>query len=68
MRKPFISLDHDLGEDIGIGTGYDVLLWIEEQVVMTGFKPPRVITVHSSNTSAVLKMLAAIETIQSYVK
>lgn len=27
-----ISLDHDLGDDER-GTGYDVLLWIEEAVV-----------------------------------
>ena len=34
-----ISLDHDLGDDER-GTGYDVLLWIEEQVITKGFKPP----------------------------
>ena len=27
-----LSLDHDLGDDEGIGTGYDVVLWMEEQV------------------------------------
>src|SRR5438874_440751 len=27
-----ISLDHDLGVEIEVGTGYDVLLWIEDQV------------------------------------
>ena len=57
----FISLDHDLGDDRR-GTGYDVLLWIEEAVVIQGFKPP-VITVHSANVSAKQKMLSAINKI-----
>ncbi len=30
-----LSLDHDLGDDEGIGTGYDVVLWMEEQVFLT---------------------------------
>lgn len=33
-----ISLDHDLGND-EIGTGYTVLLWIEEAVALRGFRP-----------------------------
>ena len=49
-----ISLDHDLGDDER-GTGYDVVLWIEEQVITAGFTPPRM-TVHSANTSAREKM------------
>jgi len=35
-----ISLDHDLGDDRR-GKGYDVLLWIEEQVIINKFKPLR---------------------------
>lgn len=53
-----ISLDHDLGDDER-GTGYDVLLWIEEAVALRGFVPP-VMRVHSANSSARLKMEAAI--------
>jgi|688.fasta_scaffold104579_1 hypothetical protein len=34
-----LSLDHDLGNDAR-GTGYDVVLWVEEQVAMHGFVPP----------------------------
>ena len=49
-----ISLDHDLGDDER-GTGYDVVLWIEEAVATQGFKPPRM-TVHSANSSARQKM------------
>ena len=42
-----LSLDHDLGDDAR-GTGYDVLLWIEEAVVLRGFVPPS-IRIHSAN-------------------
>lgn len=56
-----ISLDHDLGDDQR-GTGYDVLLWIEEAVHLRDFVPPRM-QVHSANTSARLRMQAAIASI-----
>ncbi|KVW15373.1 hypothetical protein WK91_18205 [Burkholderia cepacia] len=57
-----LSLDHDLGDDRR-GTGYTVLLWIEEQVFVDRFKPPKMI-VHSANSSARAKMEAAIRTIE----
>ena len=57
-----VSLDHDLGNDRR-GTGYDVLLWIEEAVVNDKFNPPRM-GVHSANTSARGKMEAAILSIE----
>ena len=57
-----ISLDHDLGDDQR-GTGYDVVLWIEEAVALRSFVPPR-ITVHSANPSAREKMLAGIRAIE----
>lgn len=53
-----ISLDHDLGDD-NKGTGYDVLIWIENAVVMDGFNPPK-IKIHSANVSARRKMELAI--------
>lgn len=56
-----ISLDHHLGDDVH-GTGYSVLLWIEEQVAVHGMVPP-IMRAHSSNASARLKMEAAIEAI-----
>ncbi len=56
-----ISLDHDLGND-NIGTGYDVILWIEEQVAVGNFIPP-IIKVHSANISAREKMIAGIQNI-----
>ena len=57
-----ISLDHDLGDDAR-GTGYDVVLWIEEAVATRGFLPP-VITVHSANPSARRKMIAGVHRIE----
>lgn len=56
-----LSLDHDLGDDER-GTGYDVLTWLEEQVVINGAVPP-ILRVHSANSSARLKMEAAISSI-----
>ncbi len=57
-----VSLDHDLGDDVR-GTGYDVILWIEEAVVLRGFKPP-LIHVHSANAAARSRMLAGIDAIE----
>ena len=57
-----ISLDHDLGDDVR-GTGYHVVLWIEEQVALSGFVPP-IIRVHSANTPARERMLAGVASIQ----
>ena len=56
-KVDLISLDHDLGDDAR-GTGYDVLLWIEQAVVLDGFKPPR-LSIHTANPSAKEKMKAA---------
>lgn len=57
-----ISLDHDLGDDER-GTGYDVVLWIEEAVALRDFTPPKM-SVHSANSSARLKMESGIQQIQ----
>lgn len=57
-----LSLDHDLGDD-DRGTGYDVVLWIEEAVALEGFIPP-IISVHSANSSARDKMLSGIRSIE----
>ena len=58
-----ISLDHDLGDD-DHGTGYDVVLWIEEAVYTQNFVPP-MIKVHSANASARRKMELGIQTIET---
>ncbi|SEK30572.1 hypothetical protein SAMN05216359_101364 [Roseateles sp. YR242] len=61
-RVSDLSLDHDLGDDAR-GTGYDVVLWIEEAVALNAFEPPR-IKVHSANSSARAKMEAGIRSIE----
>lgn len=70
-----ISLDHDLADPFVEGqgycfsiverTGYDVLVWIEEQVVLNKFVPP-IIHIHTSNSSARKKMEAARESIMRF--
>lgn len=61
-----LSLDHDLGDQKTI-TGYDVLLWIEEQVITNNFKPPSM-KVHSSNPAGRARMEAAIRSIQRFTE
>ena len=61
-----ISLDHDLGDDER-GTGYDVVLWIEEQVALHGFAPPAM-KVHSANVSARNKMESGIRAIEAMTR
>jgi hypothetical protein len=61
-----ISLDHDLGLDVGgrERTGYDVLLWLEREVAAGRARPPAVISVHSGNVGAVNRMEQALESIR----
>ena len=59
-----LSLDHDLGNERR-GTGYDVVLWVEEAMATSGFVPPKM-TSHSSNASAWAKMEAGLERIRRY--
>lgn len=72
-----ISLDHDLEDPNVIGqgycssikerTGYDVLLWIEEQVINNNFKPPK-INIHTANISARKEMILVLTKIEKYIK
>lgn len=62
-----LSLDHDLGlvdEEGRELTGYDVLLWIEEQVATAGLTPPR-LAVHSANPPAHERMQRASAAIEA---
>jgi hypothetical protein len=47
-----------------VGSGYDVLEWIENEVATNGFIPPEVIKIHSANSSVYPKMIFAIESIE----
>lgn len=60
-----ISLDHDLGDD-DRGTGYDVILWIENEVMTNHFIPPK-IHIHSANVSARIKMGLGIMAINGFL-
>jgi len=64
-----LSLDHDLGDQniCDCGNGYDVLLWIEEQVFTNNYIPPSM-KVHSANTSARIKMEGAIQAIEKFIR
>lgn len=64
-RVEALSLDHDLGDDKR-GTGYSVLVWLEWNVAISGFCPPKTILVHSANSSARSKMEAAIDSIRRF--
>jgi hypothetical protein len=57
-----LSLDHDLGIESEVGTGYDVLLWIEKQVFTTNFNSPDIV-IHSDNPAAVTRMKLAVKRI-----
>lgn len=59
-----LSLDHDLGDDAH-GTGYDVLVWLEEAVFLRGMTPPA-LTIHSANFSARQKMEMAVQRIMDF--
>ncbi len=61
-----ISLDHDLGDDER-GTGYDVILWIEEAVSMKMWTAPK-ISIHTANISARAKMEAGIRQIEKLME
>ena len=61
-----LSLDHDLGDDAR-GTGYAVIRWIEEAVVLPKFSPPK-IYIHSANPVATARMLAEVEVILNRLK
>ncbi|MBL0457849.1 hypothetical protein JD499_11615 [Aeromonas enteropelogenes] len=60
-----ISLDHDLGDD-DRGTGYDVILWIENEVMTNNFIPPQ-IHIHSANVSARRKKELGVVAINNFL-
>jgi hypothetical protein len=58
----YLSLDHDLGPE-DAGTGYDVLLFLEEQLVAhdRDLWPTQMIRVHSANAVASRRMAQVID-------
>lgn len=65
-----LSLDHDLGDPKVVGTGYDVLTWLEEQVALIGDAHfvPQVINIHTANPSARIKMELALKNIRRRIE
>ena len=61
-----ISLDHDLGDDTR-GTGYDVILWIEEAIVLREFNPPEIL-IHTANPAARTRMEAGVLQIKKLIR
>ncbi|MFH0736268.1 MAG: cyclic-phosphate processing receiver domain-containing protein [bacterium] len=57
-----LSLDYDLGENTW-GTGYDVIIWLEQQVINNNFKLPSKITIHSDHVLLKPRMESAIKNI-----
>lgn len=58
-----LSLDHDLGE--GIPTGYDLLNWLEKDIVTDStFRPNIAFLIHSANPVGRDNMMRAIKSIQ----
>jgi hypothetical protein len=60
-RVEEISLAHEIGDDEE-GNGQTVLLWIEQAVLVGGYRPP-IITIHSARGAARRKMEEMIRTI-----
>lgn len=64
MDRPImVSLDHDLGEDMA--TGYDLLNWLEKDIVTDEkFRPVLVFRIHSANPVGRDNMARAIKSIE----
>ena len=45
----YLSLDHDLGDPKYNGTGYDVMLWLEERAFLDPSFTVPVVTFHTAN-------------------
>lgn len=67
-----LSLDHDLGEyhssHINPRTGYDVMLWMEEQAnINPEFRPPERVSFHTQNPVGRDKMKASLRSIYKVI-
>lgn len=63
-----ISLDHDLGIENETGTGYDILLFVEQLVYDGRMTNVPKILIHTANTSARPKMEQAVASIEKIVR
>lgn len=58
-----LSLDHDLGS--GVGTGYDVAVWLEE-ALERGDKVPSIIYLHTANPVGRARMAEALRKFRTH--
>ncbi len=63
FRVQEVSLDHDLGDD-DVGTGYDVLAYIERELAEGRMDRAPRIHIHTANPAARLRMIAARDSIE----
>jgi hypothetical protein len=63
-----LSLDHDLGDDQKLGTGYDCILWIEEKVFNDPNYIPPIMTIHSANPAGRKNMELGINSIKRIIE
>jgi hypothetical protein len=65
-RDMVLSLDHDLGEDIP--TGYDLLNWLERDIVADmEFRPQISFRIHSANPVGRENMARVINELRKYL-
>jgi len=60
-----ISLDHDLG--LNIGTGYDFLNWLEQKVFVENIKKLPKIKIHSMNPVGKANMERVLQSLQNLI-
>lgn len=61
-----ISLDHDLGDEESCGNGYQVICFIEEQVITNESFSVPVIHIHTANPVARKKMQQCLDGIRGF--
>lgn len=54
-RINYVSLDHDLG-DVGTATGYDIISWIEREIISGRRSNHFTFNVHSANPSGAARI------------
>lgn len=59
-----LSLDHDLGKDVM--TGYDVICWLEKNVIERGLKAPKLLITHTANPVGKMNIKRAIYSIKKW--
>ncbi len=59
-----VSFDHDLGDALANGTGYDAVCWLEERAMNDPSFMIPIVHIHTANPSARAKMVQAADNIE----